>query len=141
MRDPTDRDGRDGRPTRSSVLTIVGLLVGAVLVAVLLGTLTDPDPAQQPPTAAVTTSAPDLRKTPGPDKPIGVESIDRCLVNLGGLALDDGRQVAMPAVDRWDCDAPHEGPWSAVIRATGGHFGVHGAVVTLPVDPKVAEYR
>jgi len=37
-------------------------------------------------------------------------------------------------VERWDCDAPPKGPWSVVIRAMGGHFGVKGAVVTFPVD-------
>jgi hypothetical protein len=54
-------------------------------------------------------------------------------VQLGGLALGDRRQVAKPALTRWDC-AALKGPWSVVIRATNGHFGVHGAVVTFPVD-------
>jgi len=54
-------------------------------------------------------------------------------MRLGGLALGDRRQVPKPTLERWDCTAL-KGPWSVVIRATNGHFGVHGAVVTFPVD-------
>jgi hypothetical protein len=54
-------------------------------------------------------------------------------VHLGGLILGDHLRIPGSALERWDCDALN-GPWSVVIRATGGHFGVHSAVVTFPVD-------
>ena len=141
MHDPAEVDDGDARATRSSGLIFVGLLLGAVLVAVLLdqvGQTADPNPSKRPPAAAVattttTTICPDLPATPEPDRPIGVESIRQCTVPLGGLALGDRRQVPEPALERWNCDALR-GPWSVVIRATDGHFGVHGAVVTFPVD-------
>lgn len=140
MHDPTEVDRRNARPTRSSGLTFVGLLVGAVMAAVLLGQFADPDPSHRPPattavatTAVATTTTPDLPATPEPAKPIGVGSLKRCPAQLGGLALGDHLQVRGSSLERWDCDAP-QGPWSVAIRATGGHFGVHGAVVTFPID-------
>jgi len=134
MREPGEVGGRDARSTRSSGLTLVGLLGGAVLVAALLGQLTSPNPSPRPATAVGTTPAPDPTATPVPDIPIGVDSIKECLVHMGGLTLGDGLRVPGSALERWDCDAPPKGPWSVVIRATGGHFGVHSAVVTFPVD-------
>ena len=134
MQDPTEVDSRDARPTRSSGLTFVGLLVGAVLVTILVGQLTSPDPSPRPPAAAATTTAPDPTATPVPDIPIGVDSIKTCSVHMGGLTLGDHLKVPGTALERWDCAAPPKGPWSVVIRATEGHFGVHGAVVTFPVD-------
>lgn len=114
-------------------MTFVGLLVGAVLAALLIGQLTGPDPAPRPPGPVATTST-DLSATPPPDVPIGVESLKRCPVQMGGLVLTDQRKVPGSAVERWDCDAPRRGPWSVVIRASGGHLGVHSAVATFPVD-------
>jgi hypothetical protein len=131
MDDPAEVDGPDAPPRRSSGLTFVGLLVGAILVTVLIGQLSSPDPSPRPPTAVATT-APDLLSGPAPDKPIGVESIKRCPVQLGGLTLGDHRQIAGSALVRWDCNAL-KGPWSVVIRATGGSLGVDAAVVTFPV--------
>ena len=120
-------------------MTFVGLLLSAILAAVLLGQigqLTDPEPSQRAPAAAVATTAvttgPALPATPEREKPIGVESIRRCPGQLGGLALGGRTQRPRPAVERWDC-AALRGPWSVVIRAPNGHFGVHGAVVTFPV--------
>ena len=137
MRQPGEVDCRDVRPTRSSGPTLVGLLGGAVLVAVLLGQLAGPDPAPRPPTAVgtttavATTPAPDIPTTPEPDKPIGVDSLKRCPVQLGGLVLEERLQVSGRALERWDCGAL-AGPWSVVIRATGGHFGVRSGIVTFP---------
>jgi hypothetical protein len=133
MHDSPEVDGRDGRPARSSGLTFVGLLVGAVMVTILLGQLTSPDPPPGPP-KAVATGAPRPSATPAPDTPIGVDSIRQCMVRMGGLTLGDHLSVPGSALERWDCDGPPGGPWSVVIRAAGGHFGVHGAVVTFPVD-------
>jgi len=133
---PAEVDRGDARPTRSPGLTFVGLLLGAVLAAVLLdqaGHLAGPDPSQRPPAAVAATSGPDLPAATEPDRPIGVGSIRRCPARLGALALGDRRQVPKPTLERWDCDAL-KGPWSVVIRATNGHFGVHGAVVTFPAD-------
>lgn len=133
MHDPTEVDGHEAGPARPPGLTFVGLLVGAVMAAVLIGQLTGPDPSPRTP-HAVSTASPDLSATPPPDVPIGVESLKRCPVRLGGLVLGDRRTVPGSAVERWDCDAPRRGPWSVVIRGPGGHFGVHSAVVTFPVD-------
>lgn len=129
-----DVDSHDERPTRSSGLTLLGLLGGAVLVAMLLGQLTAPDTPARPPVALATKTASDLPTGPAPDKPIGVESLRRCLVRMGGLLLGDHLKVPGSALELWDCDAPPRGPWSVVIRATGGHFSVRGAVVTFPFD-------
>ena len=115
---------------------MVGLLVGAVLVAGLIGQFAGPDPSPRVPTANATTIASDLATGPAPDKPIGVESLKRCLVHMGGLTLGDHLQVPGSALERWDCDAPPNGPWSVAIRAAGGRFGVKGAVVTFPVEDK-----
>ncbi|MHB8186442.1 MAG: hypothetical protein ACYDDU_10215 [Dermatophilaceae bacterium] len=61
MREPDEVDDREERPTRSSALTLIGLLGGAVLAAVLLGQLTTPDPVPRPtqskPYAALRTRA------------------------------------------------------------------------------------
>lgn len=133
MQDSTGADGHEARPRSRSGTTFVGLLVGAVLAAALIGQLTSPDPVPSAP-GPVATSSPDLSATPPPDVPIGVESLKRCLVQMGGLVLSDQRKVPRSAVERWDCDAPRRGPWSVVIRASGGHFGVHSAVATFPVD-------
>lgn len=133
MREPGEGDRRDARTTRPSGLTFVGLIVGAVLAAVLIGQLTSPDLTPRPPGPVATTS-PDLSATPPPDVPIGVESLNRCLVRMGGLLLSDRRKVPGTAVERWDCGAPGRGPWSVVIRAAGGHLGVKSAVVTFPID-------
>ena len=136
MRDASEVDSRDARPTRSSGLTLVGLLVGAVLVAVLVGQLAEPDPPPRPPpTSVAPTNAFDLPVTPEPDVPIGVDSIRRCPVQLGGLTLGEDLQIRGSALERWDCDAL-KGPWSVVIRAADGHFGIQSAVVTFPIDPE-----
>jgi len=52
---------------------------------------------------------------------------------MGGLTLGDHLQVPGSALERRDCGAS-QGPWSIVIRASTSQFGVHGAVVTFPVD-------
>jgi len=137
MREPDDGqvedvDSRNERPTRSSVLTLLGLLGGAVLVAMLLGQLTAPDPPAQSPTAAASTNAIDRPTGPASDKPIGVESLKRCLVPVGGLALGDHLRLPGWSIERWDCDALTLGPWSVVIRASDGHFGTKSAVVIYP---------
>lgn len=126
-----DPEGRNGPPTRSSGLVLFGLLGGAVLVAVLLGQLTAPDPAPRRSTAVATTTASDLPTTQ-PDVPIGPESLKRCRVQLGGLALGEDLRVPGATTEIWDCDALTKGPWSVVIRAGDGSFGVKGAVVTFP---------
>ena len=133
MQDPTEVDNREGRPTRSTGLTFAGFLGGAVLLAVLLGQLTDL--GSSPPTSGTsqTRNAPDLPLGPEPAKPIGVESIQECPVPLGGLVLGNHLRVPGSALERWDCGAL-KGPWSVVIRSTSGRFGVHSAVVTFPVD-------
>jgi len=133
MHDPNEVDSRDARPVRSSGLTFVGFLAGAVLAAVLLGQVADPDPLLRPPTAAAATNASDRPTTHEPDIPIGVESLKRCLVHVGGLTLGDHLRVPGTALERWDCDAA-TGPWSVVIRPADGHFGVKSAVVTFPID-------
>jgi hypothetical protein len=138
MHDPTefdDReavDNREARPTRSSGLSFVGLLAGAVMIMVLLGELS-PGPSPRPPAAVAITTSPDLPAAPAPDVPIGVESLKRCPVQLGGLVVGEDLRVPGSALVRWDCDAL-KGPWSVVIRAAHGHFGVKSAVVTFPVD-------
>ncbi len=133
MHDPTEVDRHEAGPARPSGLTFVGLLAGAVMAAVLIGQLNSPDPSPRPP-KPVATTAPDPTATPAPDVPVGVDSIKRCLVHMGGLTLGDQLRVPSSALERWDCDAPPKGPWSVVIRATGGHLGVHSAVVTFPVE-------
>lgn len=133
MHDPTEVDGHEAGPARPSGLTFVGLLAGAVLAAVVIGQLTGPDPSPRSP-HAVSNTSPELSATPPPDVPIGVESLKRCPIRMGGMVLGDRRKIPGSAVERWDCDAPRRGPWSLVIRASGGHFGVHSAVVTFPVD-------
>lgn len=134
MHDPTEVDRGDARPTRSSGLSFVGLLMGAVLVAVLLGQLTEPDRASTPPAAAARTAAvSQLPETTEPDRAIGADSLKLCPVRLGGLTLGSRLLVQGWALERWDCIAL-KGPWSVVIRATDGHLGLHGAVVTFPVD-------
>lgn len=127
-----DVDSHDERPTRSSGLTLVGLLGGAVLVAMLLGQLTAPDPPPRPPTAGASTTATDHPTGPAPDKPIGVESLRRCLVPLGAFALGDHLRLPGWVIELWDCDALTLGPWSLVIRAPDGHFGTKSAVVIYP---------
>jgi hypothetical protein len=77
-------------------------------------------------------TAPDLAALPRHEEPGGYVSLTRCPVRVGGLVLADHLRVPGWALERWDCDAPR-GPWSVVIRSAGGHFGVHGAVVTFPV--------
>jgi len=133
MRNQLEVDSRDASPTRSSGLSFVGLLAGAVVAAALIGQLTSPDPSPRPPTAAVPTNAASLSPPREPAIPIGVESLKRCPVPLGGLAIDDHLRVKGSALERWDCDALM-GPWSVVIRADRGSFGVRSAVVTFPVD-------
>lgn len=132
MHDSPEVASQDARPPRSTGLTFVGLLVGAVVVTILFGQLTSPDPSPRPPNAVAT---PDPTATPVPRISIGVESIRDCPVHMGGLSLGDHLKAPGTALERWDCDAQPIGPWSVVIRATGGHFGVHGAVVTFPIDP------
>jgi hypothetical protein len=133
MHDPTGTDGRGAGPPRSSGLIFVGLLAGAVMVTMLVGQLTDPGPPRHPTPVAATATTSDLATAPEPPRPIGVESIRECPVHLGGLVLGDHLRIPGSALERWDCDAL-SGPWSLVVRATGGHFGVHSAVVTFPVD-------
>ncbi len=135
MRESDEIDGRDRGQPRSSGLTLLGLLGGAVIAAALIGQLTAPDPAPRSNAPLVTTPASDQPTTIGPDVPIGVESLKRCAVHLGGLTLGDHLENPGYPLERWDCDAVAHGPWSVVIRAVGGHFGVHGAVVTFPIDP------
>lgn len=133
MHDPTEVDGHGAGQARPSGLTFVGLLAGAVMAAVLIGQLTSPDPAPRV-QGPVATTSPDLSATPPPDVPIGVESLKRCPVRMGGLVLGNRRTVPGSAVERWDCDAQRRGPWSVVIRGHDSRFGVHSAVVTFPVD-------
>jgi hypothetical protein len=132
MHDPNEVK-RPDPPARSSGLTLVGLLAGAVLAAVLLGQVAGPNPVPRPPTAVAPTNASELPTTHEPDIPTGVESPKPCVVHVGGLTLGDHLQVPGTALERWDCDAP-SGPWSVVIRAAAGHFGVKSAVVTFPID-------
>jgi hypothetical protein len=132
--EPDEVESRDGRPPRSSGLTLVWLLGGAVVVAVLLGQITSPDPPPPLPVAAPT-AATDGPTAPAAPKPVGVDSPERCPIHLSGLTLGD-QQVRGLAVERWDCDDLTLGPWSIVIRAAGGHFGVNSAVVTYPVEDR-----
>ena len=130
MSEPNEINGADRRPTRSSGLTLVGLLSGVVLAAVVLGQLTAPDPAARPKPAIA----------PEPATSIGVESAERCPLPLGALTLGDHLKVRGSAIDVWDCNALTQGPWSLVIRASGvpatggvtGQFGVRSAVVIFP---------
>jgi len=133
MRDPTEVESREVRSTRSSGLAFAGFLGGIVLAAVLLGQLTDPGPSPVTSRASQTKNASDVPPSPEPAKSLGVESIKECTVHLGGLVLGNHLRVPGSALERWDCDAL-KGPWSLVIRARGGHFGVHSSVVTFPVD-------
>jgi hypothetical protein len=135
VRESDEVDSATTRQPRSSGLTLLGLLGGAVLAAMLIGQLTAPDPSPRPATAVAAPTASDRATTIEPDVPIGVESLKRCTVHMGGLTLGDHLQIPGYPLERWDCDAPPKGPWSVVIRAAGGHFGVHGAVVTFPIDP------
>lgn len=134
MSEPDEVGGRDARPARSSGLTLVVLIGGAFLVAVLLGQLTAPNPPPGPPTAVATTSASDLPTTTEPDVPIGVESLKRCPVGLGGLDLAGDMRVPGSTYETWDCDVLTLGPWSLVIRATNGTFGSQSAIATFPYD-------
>lgn len=127
-----DVDRDDELPRRSSGLTLLGLLGGAVLVAMLFGQLTAPDPQPRPPTAGASTTATDHPTGPAPDKPIGVESLRRCLVPLGALALGDHLRLPGWAIEHWDCDALTLGPWSVIIRDADGHFASKSAVVIYP---------
>jgi len=66
MSDPDEVNGADERPPRPSWLTLVGLLGGALLVAVLFGQLTAPDPPPRPATAiAPTTTSSTLERAQG----------------------------------------------------------------------------
>ena len=129
-----DVDRDDELPRRSSGLTLLGFLGGAVLVAMLLGQLTAPDPQPRPPTAGASTTATatDHPTGPAPDKPIGVESLSRCLVPLGALTLGDHLRLPGWAIEHWDCDALTLGPWSVIIRDADGHFASKSAVVIYP---------
>ncbi|NMM35128.1 MAG: hypothetical protein HHJ13_14240 [Phycicoccus sp.] len=128
-----DADRDDELPRRSSGLTLLGLLGGAVLVAVLLGQLTAPGPDDRPATAVAPTTTSNLPTTPEPETSTGERLPERCPAELGGLTLGPHRQVPGFAIDRWDCDALTLGPWSVVIRAPDGRFGVRSAVVTFPL--------
>jgi hypothetical protein len=138
VHDPAEVDSRDARPRRSDGLTFVGLILGAVLAALLFSQLGQlADPSQRPaavvaPAVAATTASPDLPTAPETVEPIGMATIRRCPANMGGLTLGDHLDVNGWSHVRWDCSAL-KGPWSVVIRAAHGHFGVHGAVVTFPV--------
>jgi hypothetical protein len=160
--DRTEVDRPAATPTMSG-LAFVGLLVCTLVVAMLLGQLTGQDTSDQPsgavahltgvtaPKAAANLlSPPDLAFSPdfanAPDpggdpqqrnRPIGVGSLSGCPANLGGLLLGDHARVPGWGLERWDCGAS-KGPWSVVIRATGGHLGFHSAVVTFPFDRAAA---
>jgi hypothetical protein len=156
VNDPTGATHANPRP-KPSGLPFAGLLVGAVLASALLGQLEGPDSSRAPsravaPTVAPTVDAtvdpgtvsafglptavdfatgPDLAMTPQPDKPIG--SLTQCPVRSGGLVLTRQPPVTGWSFELWDCHAS-KGPWSVVIRGHDGQLGVHGAVVTFPVD-------
>jgi hypothetical protein len=136
MGEPGEVESRDTRPPRSSGLTLVGLLGGAVLVAVLLGQLTAPDLPPRTPTTVATTNVSGLLEGQAPDQQVGVDPVTACEVQMGGLTLGVPPSVRGSAIEILDCGAPQDGPWSLVIRATGGHFGVRGAVVTYPAEDK-----
>jgi hypothetical protein len=136
MHEPTDVDPPRPSPSRSSGLTLTGLLAGAALLAsVVFGQLADPSPSLPPSDAVATAGEQHILLTPEQDTAIGVDSTRHCPVELGGLVLGEDHGVHGWALERWDCDAL-AGPWSIVIRAAGGQFGVRGAVVTFPVDSK-----
>jgi len=63
-----DVDRDDELPRRSSGLILLGLLGGAVLVAMVLGQLTAPDPQPRPPTAVASTTATDQPTGPAPEQ-------------------------------------------------------------------------
>lgn len=60
---------------------------------------------------------------------------------MGALTLGDHPRVRAKAIEHWDCAALAQGPWSVVIRASDGHPGVRGAVVTFPYtwDPQTPQ--
>jgi hypothetical protein len=130
--DPDEVNGADDRPTRSSGLVLAGLLGGVVLAAVLIGQLAAPESPPRPATAVAPTTTSNLPRTPEPETSTGEEPPKRCPMERGGLTLGHPLQVPGLAIDRWDCDALTRGPWSVVIRAPDGRFGVKGAVVTFP---------
>ncbi len=132
MNEPTEVNGRNTHAA-SSGLTFVGLLASAVVAAVLIGAITGPDPPPPNTEAVADESAPDLLTGPTPEVPIGVESLRRCPVQLGGMRLGNHQTVRGSALERWVCDALN-GPWSLVIRAAGGNLALRSAVATYPVD-------
>jgi hypothetical protein len=107
MHDPTEVDGRDARPPRSSGLTLVGLLVGAVMITMVVGQLTDPGPPPHPPSSTVGGTASDLATAQEPPKPIGVESIRECPVHLGGLILGDHLRIPGSQKLIWPLGSSH----------------------------------
>jgi hypothetical protein len=153
---PAEVDRSALRPTSSSGRTFFGFLVLTLLAAVLLGQLTGQDTSRLPSVAVAPRTGvlgqtaalgpfavPDLATSPDfgtspdftrpqKDRPIGVASLQPCQVDVGGLVLGDPPPVSGWSLERYDCNAP-SGPWSLVIRSTGGRFGVDGAVVTFPV--------
>jgi hypothetical protein len=117
MSEPNEVNGADDRPTRSSGLTLVGPLGGAVLVAVPFGQLTAPDPPPRPATAIAPTTTSGTLPTPEPDTTIDGDW-SRCPVVMGALALGDPLRVRAKAIEHWDCPSLAQGPWSMVIRAS-----------------------
>jgi hypothetical protein len=134
MGEPDEVDTVAAPPGRSSGLTLLLLLAGAVAAAMLLGQLTNPARSPRPPVALATITGSDVHPGPVRPKPIGAESLKWCPQPLGGLTLADHARVKGLAVERWDCDVLTQGPWSIVIRAAGGHFGAQSAVVTYPTE-------
>lgn len=141
MSDPLVVDRAETSPTTSAGRTFVAILVGALLAAGVLGQLTDAD--TPPPQSSQT---PQVRSGPVPatrgpefagvidlaNAPAGQDFLRLCDVPVGGLILTADPPVPGWTVESWDCSAL-EGPWSIVVRGTGGHLGFRSAVVTYPV--------
>jgi hypothetical protein len=139
--DPLVSDDAATRPTPSPGRTFAAILVAALLAAGVFGQLTGSDtPPSESARAPQVRSVP-VAPTPGPNfaaeidlanVPAGEDSMRVCTVPVGGLVLAAPSAVPGWTVEHWDCGALR-GPWSMVIRGTGGHLGFHSAVVTFPV--------
>jgi hypothetical protein len=144
--DPPVVNNGETRPTPSPGRAFVAILVGALLAAGLLGQLTGSGtPPAQPPQRNEVRSVP-VESARGPgfareidfaNVPGSQDSLSRCRAPLGGLVLGGRTRVPGWTVESWECGAL-EGPWSMVIRGSGGHLGFRSAVVTFPVSSPVA---
>ena len=132
---PPGADTPPAGPAGPRLLGLLGLAMGAVLAVNLLtggGTGTPTRTTAPSPAPSASRTAYHQHPVTRP-LPLGVDSIRRCPVVLGGVELGGDPKPRGAPLERWRCQPAADDRQAVVVRRQDGSFARNSAVVAWPV--------